>query len=156
MTRPTHRLADGSMVFAAGLSDEDLSQASLIDWSVLDLEAARARKWAEVKTERERRQYLTFTLSSGAVLQCDRQARDFIDARAVQAQTTPAVFPIQFRLADNSEVSVTAAQMIAVKLELAAFDGAIFEAGDALRQMIFDPAKTQAQVEGIDHTAGWP
>jgi len=124
---------------------------------VPDLDVIRQRKWDQVKAERMRRQYLTFTLAPGIVLDCHEQARTFVQSRVRQAMARPGSFPIQFTLADNSQVWITAEQMLIADLVLADFDAAIWEHGEQLRLQIYEPAETDpATINAIDHLTGWP
>lgn len=114
------------------------------------LDAVKARAWAAIKDARDSAMFGGFT-HDGMSFQSDDVSQRNIQG-AVQLATLAAAsnqpFSIGWTLTDNTTVSLTGDQMIAVGLALGAFVQAQFSKGVALRAQI-EAATTPEEVQAI-------
>ena len=124
----------------------------------LDLTDARSKKWEAVKAHRD------LVVDGGCAtphgpLQSDSESRLKISGAvqmAILAQMTETPFTIVWTMADNSLVTLDAAQTIEMGLLVANHVGAAFAVGIALRSAI-NAVETLEELEAINILyAGWP
>lgn len=120
-----------------------------------DLITARALLWAEVKAARERAAAFCDT-GSGRV-DCSVSSRVMITGAVQMAKDALADsdWSIAWTMADNSVVTLDAAQMIAMGTAVGAHVSACWAHGQTLRAAI-DAAETLEALAQIDIVSGWP
>ena len=148
--------------FGSGTFTEFPPQPSvnhMFDWSTRawvdprTLEQLKDSKWEEIKASRE----LAFDaplVTPHGTFDSDTRARSNITDAVLMAQALTAMgspVSIDFTLADNSVVTLNAAQMIEVGLYLGAKVQGAYAVSRALRSAI-DAATTSAEVQAI----AWP
>lgn len=119
----------------------------------LDLDRARAAKWAEVKSQRDAREFGLFSWD-GHVFDGDQQSQSRINQAALGAYaalTADQPWSIEWTLADNASITLTAADMVAVAQALGANINAAHADARLMRAAI-ESATTVAQLEAVD----WP
>ena len=117
------------------------------DAAVDDIETARARKWADIKAERDRLECGGFDMPGIGRFDSDADSR----ARIVGAVTAAKIaqdagqpYSITWTLADNSTADLDAAGIIAVGFALLAHIDAIHQRSRTLRQQIDSAQALQA------------
>lgn len=100
-----------------------------------DLEAHRAAKWEEIKAAREAALYAPLATPHGT-FDADVRGQTSISNTVLLSQFIPG-FTTEFTLADNTSVTLTAAQMAAVGIALGARTMAAHEASRNLRALIW-------------------
>lgn len=115
------------------------------EWA-FDIELARSLRWTEVKGSRSAYEFGTFELN-GNVYQCDEVSQRRIQG-AVQLAVLDSEMTIDWTLADNSVIQLTAAQLIVVGGALAAHVNLSHERGRILRAEI-EMASTEIELEAI-------
>lgn len=129
----------------------DSQTKSWVDPRTLD--DMKAAQWTALKAERERREYGTFTWD-GDTFDCDRDSTAKIMG-AVQTAMLAAQdnqpFSKDWTLADNTERTLSGADMIGAGLALSAQISAIYDTARALHAQI-DAATTAQEVLAIT----WP
>lgn len=105
------------------------------------LDAIKAQKWTEIKSERDRLEFSGFEFEGG-VYDSDQVSQGRIMGAASSGidQT--------WTLADNSTVDLTALQLKQLYAELQAHIASVHEKGRIARQLIFE-AETKEQVESV-------
>lgn len=158
MTRPTHmHAATGSLVFAGGYDPADLEALPEGYWEAADLEAARASRWAAVKALRNAHEYGGCETPLGAV-DSDETAKLQISGAVQMAMLSIQFgepFSIEWTMLDNSTVTHSAAQMIALGVAVGQHVVSCRTAATALRTAI-NAATTIEEIEAIDIETGWP
>ena len=121
------------------------------DAAVDDIETARARKWADIKAERDRLECGGFDMPGIGRFDSDADSR----ARIVGAVTAAKIaqdagqpYTIAWTLADNSTADLDAAGIIAVGFALLAHIDAIHQRSRALREQI-DAAQDSQVISAI-------
>lgn len=124
---------------------------------VPDLAAYKADASARVTALKVAKQGGTAATSFGVVQNDDRSKLMMNGAatRALGAKIESAAFSVEWRLADNSTVTLTADQMIQMGREASAFDNSVQQYADGLKAQI-DAATTLDGLSAIDLEAGWP
>lgn len=89
------------------------------------------------------------------VIQCDSESRINIVGLVVLTGKNPGAFPISYPLADNTMVSISAAEMGVVGAQVAGFVGTVHAHARALKDTI-NAAPDEAAVAAVDIYAGWP
>ena len=139
---------------AAVLAAPDFAGASTIANNALAIDTLRARKWSEVKAERSRRLVGTFMVGVN-VFDCNESAMAGATLAAFMALYAASGVTAAYRqtwvLADNTQVSLTAAEMIAVGVAGKEYVTGLWETSQRLRVMI-DAATTADEVGAV----GWP
>ena len=123
----------------------------MADAAVDDIETARARKWADIKAERDRLECGGFDMPGIGRFDSDADSR----ARIVGAVTAAKIaqdagqpYTIAWTLADNSTADLDAAGIIAVGFALLAHIDAIHQRSRALREQI-DAAQDSQVISAI-------
>lgn len=111
-----------------------------------DLTDAKAQKWAEIKRERILYEFSTFDWG-GHTFQCDDVSQRRIQG-AVQLAVIDSAFEIEWTLADNSAVTLSSQDMIAVGQALASHVNQGHVKSRQLRAQI-DAATSEAEIEAI-------
>ena len=114
---------------------------------VFSLDSARALKWQEIKAARTAQEFGTF-IWGDYTFQCDEVSQRRIQG-AVQLAAIDSGFSIDWTLADNSVVNLSAQDMISIGVTLAAHVNACHEKSRSLRQAI-DLAQTEQDIAEID------
>jgi hypothetical protein len=163
----THYVADGALV--AYTSEERARKAARpagpCAWSnatrawidLRTLEQRRAERWAQIKAARDAAETAPLVTPYGT-FQCDFPVSQTRIANAAQMMQTeaaalqPGLTPtIDFTLADNTVVTLTAGQMVEVALRMGAQIQAAHATGRALRAQL-DAATTAEAVDSVH----WP
>jgi hypothetical protein len=108
-------------------------------------------KWVEIKAERAAREYGTYTTPQGQVVDIDAQSQARILSTyslAVDAKAAAAPFSVVWTLADDSEVTLNANQMIAFGKQVMQYISGLYDTARGLRAQIV-AASTVAEVEAI-------
>lgn len=114
---------------------------------------AKARKWSELKLERDRREYSGFVWD-GSGFDSDTISQSRIQGAiqlAILAQQSNQPFSINWTLADNSTRVLNGAEMIQVGMALAQHVQALHETARILRAQV-DAASTIEQLQSV----AWP
>ena len=114
------------------------------------VEEVKVKKWAELKAAREVAFDAPLTTPFG-IFDCTLSARRSITDAVMMLQTLAAAgtpTDITFTLANNTEISLTTAQMVQVGLLLGAKTQAAYARGRAVRELVA-AALTIADVEAI-------
>lgn len=117
---------------------------------ILDIEGAKARKWAQIKHIRKQRELAPFTVN-GNTYDADKARISGAVQLALLAQMADQPFTINWTLADNSVVSLDGAAVIAVGTALGAMVNSVHDIARSLRMRI-DMASTIEEIEAI----AWP
>ncbi len=147
---PTHKLADGSWVFPDGYDPADLTPLIEMDF----LEPAKRATLERVKALREKAKDGGIVTSWGP-LETDPDSRTNINGAVQMATILGPQFSIVWRMRDNSEVTLNAAQMIQLGLLVGQHVSACQYRKNELDAAIA-AAATAAELEAIDLEAGWP
>jgi hypothetical protein len=156
--------ADGTLEFALsadGRGGVVVADPAPADWAtapytVVDgvlvpaLDVARARQRALINQARDAAQDGGAETPSGRFDSAPR-SREFLNGAAqlaLMAQLADAPFSIQWTLADNSTVTLDAAEMIAAAAAVAAHVDAMHQRGRVLKARI-DAAETMAEIEAV-------
>lgn len=118
-----------------------------------DLTEGRAQAWSRIKSARESVEFGSFALG-GNVFDGDSESQRRIQGAAqlaTLAQATGQPFSIDWTLADNTQVTLTAAEMIGVGVALGQHINEAHGIARALRTQI-DAANTPEELEAIQ----WP
>jgi hypothetical protein len=118
------------------------------------LNALKLAKWAEIKAERERREYGTFTASTGQTIDIDQASQTRLQSvynLAVDAKASNTDFSIDWTLSDNSVVTLNANQVIALGKQVYQHIGTLHTTARQLRNQIL-AATTAEQARAIQ----WP
>ncbi len=121
------------------------------------LNVAKATRWDEAKSHRD------LTASSGCITALGRVDTDADSQRKIVGAVTAAMiakqagapFSIDWTMADNSVVTHSADQLIAMGMAVTAFLSACQNAGTAIRDAI-DAAISADALAAIDITIGYP
>lgn len=112
----------------------------------LSLDEVKEDKWAALKRQRNAAEFGTFTWQ-GKVFQADALSQSRIMRAASLAQLSPNKL-FEWTLADDSTVTLTADDMIAVAMVMSDNADAVHAKGKQLRAQI-NKAKTAAEVEAV-------
>jgi hypothetical protein len=110
----------------------------------------RAAKWAEIKVERDAREYGGFVYEGGTY-DSSRESQLRILASA-QASNRPGAGPVDWVLADNTVRRLTPAALLGLGQALAAYVNAVHARATELRALI-ESATTAEQVKAITWTS---
>ena len=116
----------------------------------ITLDDRKGIKWSEMKAAREAAFNAPLVTPFG-VFDCTPSARQSITDAVMRLQTLESLgtpTDIEFTLADNTEVSLTTAEMVQVGLLLGAKTQEAYARGRQVRQLVTD-AVTIAEVEAI-------
>lgn len=151
--------------YGDGWLDEDLEHHEVpvrpsahhtFDWSAKEwqdartLEQIKEHHWVEIKKERDRREFSTFTWD-GSVFDCDQHSQQRIQGAAqlaTLAQLTNDPFEIDWTLNDNTVRTLSASEMIAVGTAMGVHVSTLHATGRVLRQAI-EAATTKADVLAV-------
>ncbi|UYY77802.1 DUF4376 domain-containing protein [Sphingomonas sp. R1] len=129
-----------------------------IDWDLLtvsaDLDAARARRWEDVKAMRNAAASGGCETPLGRVDTTDA-SRVLITGAVQMAQLSGGAYAVDWTMADNSKVTHDGPAMIAMGVAVAQHIAACWAHGQALREAI-GAASTAEALDSIDINAGWP
>lgn len=112
----------------------------------LDLSLAKSQKWAEIKAARDAQEFGTLNWG-GYTFQCDEVSQRRIQG-AVQLAVMDTGFSIEWTLADNSAITLTAQHMVEVGQALADHVNQGHVRARQLRAQI-DAAQTQNEIDAI-------
>lgn len=121
------------------------------------LEEVRAERWEQIKAARAAAIDAPLPVPGIGAFDCDEASRANIANAALLMQTMAATLQpgemptIDFTLADNTVVTITAGQMVEVALHMGAKVQAAHATGRALRDAL-DAATTRAEIEVV----AWP
>lgn len=131
-------------------------QCTVFDWGMKQwvdrrsLAEIKADKWAEIKAARLRAETLPIVVG-GCSFDADLTSQQKIYGQVLRAQLAGESWSIDWTLWDNTEVTLTAAQMVAVGVALGQRTAGIYATARTLREQI-DAAPSQAELEAI----AWP
>lgn len=149
-----HDLAGKTVI---DVPDDFVWSGKTVDWPtltiVVDIEGARAARWAEVKAKREAVQNGGCDTPAGRV-QSDPDSRGLINGAVTMAMIDPD-FLLDFTLANNATVALDGPAMIAVGQAVGSFV-ATAHAVAVTKRAAIDAATTLAAVAEVDLEAGWP
>jgi hypothetical protein len=114
----------------------------------LTLDQLKAARWEAMKAERTRAEAAPFTWN-GLVFDADVQRVTGAATGAMLAQLTGSPFAVDWTLADNSVVTLDAAEMTQVGMALLQHVEAAHSRARALRTLIFTNAATPEEVAAI-------
>jgi len=114
------------------------------------LEARKARKWAQIKSEQRTRETLAGELVSPA-LDSDVSSQGRITSTAVILLAAPGVASLEFTCKDNVRRSFARADFISAALTVGAAVQALYTTASALRADI-EAATTVAEIDAVE----WP
>jgi hypothetical protein len=112
--------------------------------------AARVRKWAQIKGERERR-INAAGVTSVATFDTDEASQAKLTSAATLLIANPGLTSMRFTCADNVRRTFTRAEFMAAASQVGAAVQAIYDTADTLRAAI-DAASSVGAVEAIS----WP
>ena len=137
-------------LLAAVMASKEFAGATALPDASLGLDAARTRKWAEIKAERDRREAGSFN-SGGRTFDVDpiNLLGAALDAYLAQQNKEP--FSQPWVLADNSAALLNAAEMIAAGRACKAYLAALWVISQGLRYKL-NAAQTSAEIDAIK----WP
>lgn len=144
------------VLLASSAPEDDEAELVAGEW-IVPLAVLQGRKWEAVKAKRETVETGTAPTPSGRV-QIDEASKVKINGlttMAMLAQLQAQTFSEDFTLADNSVVTLSGAETIAMGLAVGQFISAIYDNARALREQI-DAATSAADLDAIDTEAGWP
>lgn len=110
----------------------------------------KAAKWAEIKGCRDTAEFATFTYS-GMVFDCDLDAQRRLTAYISISKSAIAAgqpFAVEFILANNQVVTLTAQNFVGIELAKVQAVAAAFEHAAALRKQI-EAATTAAELDAL-------
>jgi hypothetical protein len=148
-------LADVESILA--LPGAPFAGATIVDPLAGDLDAARARGWAAVKAERDRRASGGCDTALGRV-DSDERSRILIAGAVQMAQIAKASgepYSVAWVMANNQPVYHDADAMIAMGVTVGQHIAACWDRAQALRAEI-DAADTPEAVGAVNFVSGWP
>jgi heterodisulfide reductase subunit A-like polyferredoxin len=136
-------------------STGEATEASL---AMESLAEAQQRRWAEVKVRRDAAIDAGVTVAGIGIFDSDAISRGNINGAvtgALMAQAAAAPFSVSWKLADNSIVTLDAAQMLLVGAAALAHVAAAHARSQVLGAEIL-AAQSPQEVDAIDTESGWP
>jgi len=137
--RPTHKLADGSLVFPGGYEPEDLTLLPDGFWEAHDLAEAKARKWTAVK------QWRSEILDGGFDVAGIGRFDSALESRVA---LLGANMGDVWTLADNSQRAFGAGEVAEVLAAMRVHERTVHARSQEIRRMI-DSAETIEDVNQI-------
>jgi hypothetical protein len=145
----------------ADLPEEAEWESAYADWTVIAegvaLDIQQAEAWEHVKATREAKLQLAETDFGTAQTDVASMVKiSGLVQMATIAKAAEAPFSEVFTMADNSEVTLDADQMIGFGVEVGTHIAAVHARGRELRAAIFAEDITTEGLASIDLEAGWP
>ena len=137
-------------LLAAVMASKEFTGATALPDASPGLDAARTRKWAEIKAERSRREAGSFT-SGGHTFDADPINLVGAALDAYLAVQNNEAYAQPWVLADNSAAMLTAAEMIAAGRACKTYLASLWVISQSLRGQIL-AATTSVQIDAI----AWP
>lgn len=155
---PTAQNSDGEWLQAWEVVDRAFPSPAEKDAAAAAyLEDRKARARAEVNNRRDRLEKTQF-LYMGKLWNCDPESVRRIGIAVQAAQAAAAAsqpFSIDWTLADNSTLTLTATDMMGAPVAMAVQGNALHVYARDLKDEI-DACTSLAQLEAVDMTEGWP
>lgn len=149
MIRPTHQDAEGNPCFPEGVPDAVPLAPGY--WDAVDLAAARAQKKAEIKSQRAVHEFGGLSVAPHGTFDTDPESQRKINGSVTMATLLGAAFTIDWRMADNSIVTLDHDGMIAVGLAVGQHVSACQDQKNILDAQI-DAAETIEDIAAVQ----WP
>lgn len=121
------------------------------------LEPAKERRRAAVTAIKDTKQ-ASLAATSFGIVQNDAKSKTLMNgavSMALVAKTSGQPFSITWTMADNSEVTLSADQMIQMGVETGSYVDAVQQYSNSLKAQI-NAASSIAEISAIDIEAGWP
>ncbi len=138
-------------------SRHHVKNAALRAWGLVgitELKVAQDAKWSAIKAERDRRETTGFSYM-GKILDSDPRSVQRITGAVQAAQKAiadGADFSIDWTCANNTVLTMNAAQMMAAPVALATYANALHQTARALRDTIYHASATLESVAAVS----WP
>lgn len=165
MTRPTHILkATGDLVFPQNYSPEEVELAPAGHFEALSFLSAKEAKRVAIDAARDDHRAKGYSPTAGPMAGHTLQARQedqnnwntsFGVYTVAVSRGAAAVSGASFRTAANQNVTLTYEEGLGVLVDMAAWGGAVFANSWALKNAVA-AATTQAELDAIDPSQGWP